>query len=168
MRDAVLSHHPLLVRHNAKLAPRLRRAQEHESSGFIFREKRVCPRLVHPAANQPPRASQTSALMADRRQTNAVPRGRIPDEFVALAPDAVFALRRLEHNQVTLALIHAAASFLLLLSRLRVIEPVVLAVWRLARFAAPEVARRNAFAIALVRQQLDKPRLVLYLFIQDA
>src|ERR1700686_4096045 len=49
----------------------------------------------------------------------------------------------------------------------RIVEMGVLAVRRFARRAAAEVAGGNALAVALMRQQLDEPGLVLDLFVQD-
>src|SRR6185312_11533869 len=54
-----------------------------------------------------------------------------------------------------------------LISSLGIVEASILAVWSLARLAAPEVTGRNRFAVALVRQQLNEPSLVLDFFIQN-
>src|SRR5207237_1765024 len=51
---------------------------------------------------------------------------------------------------------------------LRVIELPILAVRRLAWLAAAEVSAGDALAIALMRQQLDEPRLVLHFFVENA
>src|SRR5260370_27334439 len=51
---------------------------------------------------------------------------------------------------------------------LRVVESAVLAVGRLARFAATEVARGNRLAIALMCQELDEPRFVLDFLVENS
>src|SRR5438105_11125353 len=49
-----------------------------------------------------------------------------------------------------------------------VIELPILAIRRLARLAAAEVSAGNALAVALVRQQLDEPSLMLHFFVENA
>src|SRR5947209_20371085 len=51
---------------------------------------------------------------------------------------------------------------------LGIVEPSVLAVRRVTRISAAEVARRHNFSIAFTRQQLDAPRLVLNSLIHNA
>src|SRR5260370_18649854 len=51
---------------------------------------------------------------------------------------------------------------------LRVVESTVIAVGRLARFAAAEMARRNRLSIALMGQKFDEPRFVLDFFARTA
>jgi hypothetical protein len=108
-RLTVFAHDPLLMGQDAKIAARFGRAEQNKPCGFIFGEKRVCPRLIYGAAQQPSGARQASALVADRREADAIARGRIPNEFVPVALDAAFTFRRLEHNQVAITFGRAAA-----------------------------------------------------------
>ena len=85
MRDALLSHLPLLVGENAQITSRHSAAQQNIASRFVFGE--VCIRVVvfDASFEQQSSASEAAALEADCRQNNSVGRSGIPDVLIFAA-----------------------------------------------------------------------------------
>ena len=96
--------------------------------------------MVNRAAEQASGASQAPALMTNGWKRNAVACGRIPNELITFAVERPLALWRFEHHQMRFIALHAAGrTGCASLISLRIVEFGVLAIWRLARFATPEV-----------------------------
>jgi len=161
----MLPHSPLLMGAYMHFTTWLGSTQQHKSRLLVFWKIRICASLIDSTAEQARGASQAPALVTDRGKRDPVPRGRVPDELIPVAEERSFSFRRFQHNPEFLIFLHAAARPEL---TLWIIKWAILAVRGFARLAAAEMTGRNGFAIALVRQQLDKPRLVLNLFVQDS
>lgn len=159
----MLPHLPFLMSANKHLALRHGAAEQHVPRSFILSKVRVRMIVLHPAFQQPPRAGQAASLVTDCRQQDALPRGSIPDMFIRAALDRMGPLRRFKRNLVDPSSCHFC--FDALAGSLWVIEAAVLAIRRLTRFAAAEVSGWDRLSIALMSQQLDKPRFVLDLFV---
>jgi hypothetical protein len=88
----MLPHKQLLVCAHVHFATRFGGAEQHESRFSILWEIRASPCLIHNAAQQPTRASQTPALMANRGKHDPVARARVPDELIGAAAKLSLAL----------------------------------------------------------------------------
>ena len=88
----MLAHKQLLVCAHVHLATRLGGTEQDETCFSILWEIRISPCLIHNAAQQPTRASQTPALMANRRKHDPVARARVPDELIGTADKLSLAL----------------------------------------------------------------------------
>src|SRR5262249_2621531 len=96
MRDAVLPHRGCLMGSRGHIPERACRAQKNEPGRKVFGEIQIRPALVDVAVNKDGRATETTALMADRRECNAGSRSSIPDKFVFIAIDGVRTVGRFE------------------------------------------------------------------------
>jgi hypothetical protein len=105
----MLSHFPLLVRTEMQVTLRFPSADQRESCFFVFRKIGIRTGLIDHSAQDSAGACQAPALVANCRQHNSVPCGRIPDEFISVADERALAFRRLQHNQMSFSSVHAAA-----------------------------------------------------------
>lgn len=141
MRNSMDSHLRLLVRADTHIAERLRPAKQNETRGGVLGEVRIGGRVIDSSGNQHPCTCETASLTANGGEFYAAPRSGVPQILIREALDCLDAGRSFEN--------YAKGP---LHPHLGIVKAAVLAVRSLARFAAPEVARRNRFAIALVRQ----------------
>src|ERR1700730_15031820 len=111
--------------------------------------------------------------MTDHGQQDSVGGGCVPDELVLSAIKRAEAIGCFQGNPKApfndhLGVMWGPCGVRLATGSLWVIEAPILAVGRFSWFAAAEVSGGYRFSIAFMSQQLDKPRLVLNLFVQDA
>src|ERR1700682_3553338 len=71
MRDALLSHLPLLVGENAQITSRHSAAQQNIASRFVFGEVCIWVVVFDASFEQQSSASEAAALVADCRQNNS-------------------------------------------------------------------------------------------------
>src|SRR5690349_2682642 len=103
--------------------------------------------------------------MADGRQDDSVPLRGVPDDFICAAAERMLALGGVEDYQIVTRYGTPSAYVPLFL---RVVESAVLTVGRFTRFAAAEMTGGNRFTVAFMRQQLDKPGLVLDFLVENS
>ncbi len=180
------SHRILLVGSDAQSRTRFASAQQHKTGLAIFRKIADRIGLVYLAAIlQPSRAGQAASLVAERRQDDPrCPRG-VPDVLVPVHGNGPYAIRQNErHLERSLIMAHdfilrakedtgekgilpGAGPDRMPQGELWIVEAPVLAVRRVPRFAAAEVSGRNRLTVALLRQQLDEPGLMLHFFVEN-
>lgn len=105
----MLPHQELLVGAYMHFTARFGGTEQHKSRLLIFWKEGIGARLIDGSAQQPARARQTAALMADGGKQDAVTRGRVPDELAGMTLEFPLALRGFQNDQK--ALLHAAAPF---------------------------------------------------------
>ncbi|MEA2543722.1 MAG: hypothetical protein QOH35_5088 [Acidobacteriaceae bacterium] len=97
MRDAMLSHLPLLVGENALITSRHSAAQQNIAFRLVFGEICIWVVVFDASFEQPSSAGEAAALVADCRQNNSVGRSGIPDVLIFAAINRAGAFRSFQH-----------------------------------------------------------------------
>ena len=134
MRETMFPHRPLLMRADAHLALRHGATEQNKPGHLILNEIRVRMIVLDRAFEQLSRARQTASLMANRRQDDSMRRRPVPDALVFTAIERTDSLRGVQCNPMDPSFGHLS------FDALWVVEAAILAVRRLARFAAAEMS----------------------------
>lgn len=181
----VLPHFGLHVRADAEVRARLGGAQQDVSGFAVLRKIRDSVRGIEfTGSEQLARAGEAAALVADGRQIHAGTLGLVPQVLRGSRGNHARTIRCNQRHLKRFVVSHSAFGEFKLRGRrnrqlsrqprnpknsaLWIVEAAVLAVRRLPRSAAPEVARRNRLPVAFVSEQFDEPRFVFDLLVQNA